>query len=102
MPRPRPAGGEPRRPVPLRLSPLEEAPVRALADAEHDGNLSEALRHLIALGLAVHEDRGIVWSDAGAVKLDDLARAGESRADTARRLIQRSATEIDRERARAR
>lgn len=44
MPRPGPR----RRPVPLRLSEEEERPVRDLADRKHDGNLSEALRRIIA------------------------------------------------------
>lgn len=95
MPRKPPDSG-PREPVPLRLSPDEKGPVEALARAEHVGNFSQALRYLIALGLAVHEDRGIVWSEPGAAKLDDLARDGESRADTARRLIKRAAADIDR------
>lgn len=40
--------GPRRRPVPLRLSEEEERPVRDLADREHDGNLSAALRQIIA------------------------------------------------------
>ncbi|MGE3795968.1 MAG: hypothetical protein AB7I38_18860 [Dehalococcoidia bacterium] len=47
MPRPLPPGGQRRRAVPLRLSAVEERPVRELADREHDGNLSEALRRII-------------------------------------------------------
>lgn len=48
MPRPLPPGGQRRRAVPLRLSEDEERPARELADAEHDGNLSEAIRRIIA------------------------------------------------------
>lgn len=47
MPRPLPPGGQRRRAVPLRLSEEEERPVRELADHEHGGNLSEALRRII-------------------------------------------------------
>lgn len=47
MPRPLPPGGVRRRAVPLRLSAEEEAPVQAIADAEHDGNLSAAIRALL-------------------------------------------------------
>ena len=43
MPRPGPR----RRAVPLRLSADEERPARDLADREHDGNLSEAIRRII-------------------------------------------------------
>lgn len=48
MPRPLPPGGVRRRPVPLRLSAEEEHPVRDIADTEHHGNLSEAIRALLA------------------------------------------------------
>jgi hypothetical protein len=41
-----------RRAVPLRLSTEEERPVQAVADAEHGGNLSAAIRALIAEALA--------------------------------------------------
>jgi hypothetical protein len=52
MPRPLPPGSAERRhPVPLRLSDAEQAPVRAVADAEHDGNLSAAIRALLAEAL---------------------------------------------------
>lgn len=44
--------GPRRRAVPLRLSEGEERPVRAIADAEHGGNLSEAIRSLLAEALA--------------------------------------------------
>lgn len=55
--RPLPPGATTRRrAVPLRLSEPEEAPVQAVADAEHDGNLSEAIRALIAEALAVREE----------------------------------------------
>lgn len=52
MPRPLPPDGVRRRAVPLRLSTLEEAPVREIADAEHGGNLSVAIRALIAEAIA--------------------------------------------------
>jgi hypothetical protein len=48
MPRPLPPGGSRRRAVPLRLTEAEERPARALADAEHGGNLSAAIRQIIA------------------------------------------------------
>lgn len=48
MPRPLPPGGQPRRAVPLRLTEAEERPARELADAEYGGNLSEAIRRIIA------------------------------------------------------
>jgi hypothetical protein len=47
MPRPLPPGGQRRRAVPLRLTAEEERPARELADAEHGGNLSEAIRRII-------------------------------------------------------
>jgi hypothetical protein len=43
--------GPRRRTVPLKLTEAEEAPVRAVADAEHDGNLSAAIRALLAEAL---------------------------------------------------
>lgn len=52
MPRPLPPGGQRRRAVPLRLSAEEETPVREVADAEHDGELSAAIRSLLAEALA--------------------------------------------------
>ena len=51
MPRPGPR----RRPVPLRLSEAEEAPVRRLAEQETGGNLSDMIRRLIAEALAARE-----------------------------------------------
>lgn len=51
MPRPLPPGGVRRRAVPLRLSPEEQAPAQAVADAEHAGNLSAAIRALLAEAL---------------------------------------------------
>lgn len=55
--RPLPPGSTTRRrAVPLRLSELEEAPVQAVADAEHAGNLSEAIRALLAEALAAREE----------------------------------------------
>lgn len=59
MPRPLPPGGVRRRAVPLRLSREEEAPVQAVADAEHDGNLSAAIRALLAEALAVRTIRAL-------------------------------------------
>lgn len=51
--RPLPPGATTRRrAVPLRLSEPEEAPVQAIADVEHGGNLSEAIRALLAEALA--------------------------------------------------
>ena len=52
MARPPLPGGQRRRAVPLRLSEQEEAPVQAVADAEHGGNLSAAIRALLAEALA--------------------------------------------------
>lgn len=52
MPRPLPPGGEARKPVPLRMSPLELQPVEAIAVAEHDGDKSATIRELIAEALA--------------------------------------------------
>lgn len=40
--------GPRRRTVPLKLSEEEERPVREIADAEHAGNLSAAIRALLA------------------------------------------------------
>jgi hypothetical protein len=57
MPRPLPPGGARRRPVGLRLSALEEAPVQEIADAEHDGSLSEAIRALLAEALEARAAR---------------------------------------------
>lgn len=57
MPRPLPPGGGRRRPVGLRLSALEEAPVQAIADAEHDGELSAAIRQLLAEALDARAKR---------------------------------------------
>jgi hypothetical protein len=51
MARPPLPGGQRRRAVPLRLSEQEEAPAQAVADAEHDGNLSAAIRALLAEAL---------------------------------------------------
>lgn len=56
MPRPLPPGGKPRRPVPLRLSPLEEAPIQRIADAEYGGNLSEAMRCLLIEAVDAREN----------------------------------------------
>ena len=44
--------GPRRRTVPLKLSEQEERPVREVADAEHGGNLSAAIRALVAEALA--------------------------------------------------
>lgn len=52
MPRALPPGGVRRRPVPLRLSAAEETPVQAVAEAEHAGNLSAAIRALLAEAVA--------------------------------------------------
>lgn len=57
MPRPLPPGGARRRPVGLRLSALEEAPVQAIADAEHGGELSAAIRQLLAEALEARQKR---------------------------------------------
>jgi hypothetical protein len=57
MPRPLPPGGVRRRAVPLRLSAEEEQPVQVIADAEHGGNLSAAIRALIAEALAARGQR---------------------------------------------
>ena len=57
MPRPLPPGGVRRRAVPLRLSAEEEAPVQAVADAEHGGNLSAAIRALLAEALTARAAR---------------------------------------------
>ena len=58
MPRPLPPGSDTRRrPVGLRLSSLEEAPVQAIADAEHGGNLSDAIRALLAEALEARAGR---------------------------------------------
>ncbi len=43
--------GPRRRTVPLKLSEQEERPVRVIADAEHAGNLSAAIRALVAEAL---------------------------------------------------
>ena len=51
MPRPGPV----RRNVPLKLSAAEESPVQAVAEAEHNGNLSAAIRALLVEAL---EHRG--------------------------------------------
>jgi len=51
MPRPGPR----RRAVPLRLSEDEETPVRAIADREHDGNLSKAIRALLIEAVATRQ-----------------------------------------------
>jgi hypothetical protein len=72
MPRPLPSGGQRRRAVPLRLSEEEERPVRELADREHIGNLSEALRALIADGLRL---RGM------EMRARELASKDETRMD---------------------
>jgi hypothetical protein len=53
MPRPGPR----RRPVPLRMSEDEERPVRELADAEHGGNLSEAIRALLVEALTARQNK---------------------------------------------
>jgi hypothetical protein len=53
MPRPGPR----RRAVPLRLSEAEEAPVREIADCEHDGNLSEAIRILLVEAVAARRQK---------------------------------------------
>lgn len=51
MPRPGPR----RRAVPLRLSEEEERPVLEIADIEHDGNESAAIRALIAEAIAARQ-----------------------------------------------
>ena len=58
MPRPLPPGASGRRrPVALRLSDVEEAPVQAIADAEHGGNLAAAIRALLAEALEARAPR---------------------------------------------
>ena len=57
MPRPLPPGGQRRRAVPLRLSEDEEYPVQEVAVAEHDGNLSAAIRALLAEALKARGER---------------------------------------------
>lgn len=59
MPRPGPR----RRAVPLRLSEDEERPVRHVADDEHSGNLSDAIRALIADGLTYRQIRALQPTD---------------------------------------
>lgn len=59
MPRPLPPGGQRRRAVPLRLSEAEEAPVREVADAEHSGELSAAIRALLVEALAARTIRAL-------------------------------------------
>ena len=54
MPRPGPR----RRAVPLRLSEEEERPIREVADAEHEGNLSDAIRTLLAEAVATRGTLG--------------------------------------------
>lgn len=51
--------GPRRRTVPLRLSEDEELPVQAVATAEHDGNLSAAIRALLAEALAARAARTV-------------------------------------------
>lgn len=53
MPRPGPR----RRAVPLRLSEEEERPVRQVADNETGGNLSDAIRRLLAEAIAARQGR---------------------------------------------
>ena len=53
MPRP----GPHRRPVPLRLSADEEQPVREIAERDHDGNLSAAIRVLLREALNHREGK---------------------------------------------
>lgn len=59
MPRPGPR----RRAVPLRLSEQEERPIREVADAEHEGQLSAAIRSLLAEALAARQAK---MSDPGS------------------------------------
>jgi hypothetical protein len=57
-----PGGGDVwpcRRAVPLRLSAEEEAPVQQVADTEHDGELSAAIRALLAEALAARTIRAL-------------------------------------------
>lgn len=63
MPRPGPR----RRYVALRLSEEEEAPVRAVADAEHGGELSAAIRALLAEALAARAAAPACGSHVGEV-----------------------------------
>lgn len=56
MPRPLPPDSEARRrAVPLRLSEAEERPVREVADSEFGGNVSAAIRALLAEALTARD-----------------------------------------------
>jgi hypothetical protein len=76
MPRPLPPGGQRRRNVPLRLSAQEEAPVREIADADYGGELSAAIRALLAEAIAARQmaaDEGMGGQElqVGAEQHDD-------------------------------
>lgn len=64
MPRPLPPGGQRRKPMQVKCTDDEARPVVELADAEYGGNLSDALRRIIAEWAAGH--RGAGDSSAGA------------------------------------
>lgn len=53
MPRPGPR----REPVPLRLSEAERKPVDEIADREHNGNVSDAIRTLLAEAIAARHQK---------------------------------------------
>lgn len=97
MPRPGPV----RRNVPLKLSEAELAPVQAVAQSRHAGNLSAAIRALLVQALTADSlpkpvvpvfveptANTITISDAGAARLQQLAdRDGCTRDEIIRRVL---------------
>lgn len=87
MPRPLPPGGRRRRAVPLRLSSEEEAPIQAIAAAEHDGELSAAIRALLAEALTArarpaHSPRCDWCEGEVAPDADGMIPSGHKDSDT--------------------
>lgn len=87
--------GPRRRAVPLRLSEEEERPVREIAAAEHDGNLSETIRVLLVEALAARTttnepQRPARFSDVvGAERAAEYHRQDRTAEDAARQLTRR-------------
>lgn len=86
-----PRVGPLRRNVGLKLSTAEEAPILAIAEAEHGGNLSAAIRALIVEALTMRTSppgNTLAISAGGMAALDRLAeREGCGLDEVTRRVL---------------